>query len=71
MKQKNEDAIWQAIRTEVSGDAQKEPMLASFLYAVVLNHKTLEDALSFHLASKLGYTTVPELTLRDKSHSFG
>ena len=40
-------------------------MLASFLYSVVLNHRCLEDALSFLLASKLGSTTVPEISLRD------
>jgi len=31
----------------------------------VLNHPRLEDALSFILASKLGSTTVPAITLRD------
>ncbi|HUW60955.1 MAG TPA: serine O-acetyltransferase [Candidatus Bathyarchaeia archaeon] len=63
-KQKN-DPIWEKIREEAARDAQTEPMLASFLYSVVLNHKTLEDALSFILASKLGSSTVPAVTLRD------
>jgi serine O-acetyltransferase len=40
-------------------------MLASFLYSVVLNHKRLEDALSFILANKLDSSTVPAVTLRD------
>jgi len=47
-----EDPIWETIRDEVAEDARHEPMLASFLYAVVLNHKSLEDALSFQLASQ-------------------
>lgn len=59
------DAIWEAIRQEVAEDAEHEPMLASFLYAVILNHRNLEDALSYHLASKLGSSTLPAVTLRD------
>lgn len=59
------DPVWERIRTEAEQDALAEPMLASFLYSVVLNHKTLEDALSFILASKLGSSSVTALTLRD------
>ncbi len=65
MDQNAGDAIWEAIRQEVLEDAQREPMLASFLYAVILNHRDLEDALSYHLASKLGSSTLPAVTLRD------
>lgn len=60
-----QDTVWEEIHTEVASTAQDEPLLASFLYAVVLNHKTYEDALSFQLASKLGGTTLPEVSLRD------
>ncbi len=59
------DPIWQRIREEAAEDAAREPMLASFLYSVVLNHRRLEDALSFLLASKLGNANVSSLTLRD------
>lgn len=59
------DPIWEKIRNETMEDAQREPLLASFLYSVVLNHHTLEDALSFLLASKLGSSTLPMLSLRD------
>ena len=59
------DPIWDAIREEATRDAEQEPMLASFLYSVVLNHKSLEDALSFLLANKLGSTTVPAVSMRD------
>lgn len=57
--------IWTRIREEVARDAEREPMLASFLYTVILNHARLEDALSFILADKLGSATVTALTLRD------
>ncbi len=60
-----DDLIWMRVRAEAEEDATREPMLASFLYSVVLNHKRLEDALSFILASKLGSPTVPAVTLRD------
>lgn len=61
----SEDPIWATIREEVAKDARQEPMLASFLYAVVLNHKSLEDALSFQLASKLESATITAVSLRD------
>lgn len=57
--------IWKRIREEAARDAEREPMLASFLHTVVLNHDTLEDALSFILACKLDGATVSAPTLRD------
>lgn len=57
--------IWSALRREVEEDARREPILASFLYATVLNHKTFEEALSFHLSAKLESATVHSITLRD------
>ena len=39
------DPIWEAIRNEAAEETRKEPLLANFLYGVVLNHKTFEDAL--------------------------
>ncbi len=65
MNQSANDPVWESIRMEVEEDAKREPMLASFLYAVVLNHKRLEDALSFLLASKLETPTLTAVTLRD------
>lgn len=60
-----DDTLWQEILAEVTHDAQGEPMLASFLHSVALNHRRLEDALSFMLAGKLEGTTIPAITLRD------
>lgn len=65
MIQPSDDAMWAQIRSEVEQDAANEPMLASFLYSSILNHKSLEDALSFILASKLGTPTLPAVSLRD------
>ena len=44
------DPIWQAIRSETEQAIAQEPVLASFLHATILNHQSLECALSFHLA---------------------
>lgn len=60
--------IWSTLRKEVEEDAEREPILASFLHAVVLNHKTFEEALSFHLASKLASPTLHSIVLRDVIH---
>lgn len=65
MSTEKKDAIWEEIRARVEKDAREEPMLASFLYAVVLSHSTLEDALSYLLASKLESSTITAASLRD------
>lgn len=59
------DAVWETIRAEVAEDSRREPMLASFLHSIILNHTNLEDALSFHLATKLESETLTACTLRD------
>lgn len=59
------DTLWEQIRAEAAEGAWREPMLASFLYATILNHRTFEDALGFQLASKLESATLPAMSLRD------
>jgi len=59
------DVIWEAIRGEALEQSVHEPTLASFFHAVVLNHRTLDDALSFLLAGKLADDTVSALAMRD------
>jgi len=59
------DALWETIRAEAVDDVAREPMLASFFYQVILNHRSFEDALSFHLASKLASATLPAVGMRD------
>jgi serine O-acetyltransferase len=60
-----DDELWAAIRASVSREAAAEPVLASFLHATILNHATLEAALSFHLAQKLDSPTAPALLVRE------
>jgi serine O-acetyltransferase len=59
------DPIWATIKQEAAAQAQKEPALASFFHATILNHDGLEDALSFHLAQKLSCSAVSSLQLRE------
>jgi serine O-acetyltransferase len=59
------DPIWQAIRDETAQVISHEPVLASFLYSTILNHQSLESALSFHLAHKLDSPTASALLVRE------
>lgn len=61
----SDDPIWESIRREVAEDTASEPLLASFYYSVVLNHRRLEDALSYILAAKLESSILPATSLRD------
>ncbi len=59
------ETLWQQIYDEVSVTSTQEPVLASFLHATILNHKTLAAALSFHLANKLHSDVTQSLLLRE------
>lgn len=57
--------IWERIRKEGADMAAREPMLASFLHATILNHSDLGSALVFVLANKLGGPVISPMNLRD------
>lgn len=58
------DAVWSNVREAAEEAAAREPILASFLHASVLNHQRLEQALSWRLAQKLGSPELPAILLR-------
>jgi serine O-acetyltransferase len=60
-----EDGFWDRVESEARLEAEREPVLVSFLYATVLRHRGLEDALGVILASKLQTPDVPAILLRD------
>src|SRR5262249_47895184 len=60
-----DDGFWDQIQTEVRREADREPVLASFLFASVLAHQKLEDGLSVILANKLHTPELPAILLRD------
>ena len=61
----NLDIVWQHIRREIQSAAASEPALASFFHATILNHDSLESALSYHLANKLASQQISALQVRE------
>ena len=53
------DPIWARIRSEAETIAATEPELASFVYANVLNHPSLEEAIAHRIANRLDHYDVP------------
>lgn len=59
------DEIWSKLTDEAVDLAQKEPLLASYVYTCILNHQSLDSALSFILANKLSDDVMPAVTVRE------
>lgn len=59
------DPVWQKLYLEVLAMAQSEALLSSYLHASVLNHCSLEEALSYLLADKLASPCLSAMSLRD------
>ena len=60
-----DDEFWDQIRLECREEAEREPMLAGYLFTMVLRHEKLEDGLSVLLASKLQSSELSAVVLRD------
>ena len=52
------DPIWAQIRSEAQDAMKAEPALGSFIFATVLNHQVLEEAVCHRLAQRLNHTDV-------------
>ncbi|GLT39331.1 hypothetical protein SLA2020_135290 [Shorea laevis] len=63
------DPIWDAVREEAKLEAENEPILSSFLYASILAHDCLEQALAFVLANRLQNATLLATQLMDIFHN--
>jgi len=61
MEENNE--LWEQLRYEAKCDADAELALASYLYATILVHRTMEQALAFHLGNKLSSSTLSNTLL--------
>ncbi|WP_182085081.1 serine O-acetyltransferase [Aureimonas sp. ME7] len=53
------DPIWTAVRDEAMAAGEREPVMAGFLYAAVLNHDTLEAALAHRIGQRLDHADLP------------
>lgn len=58
------DPVWSRVRFAATELATAEPILASLLHATILNQPSFEDALSYHLAQKIGTTEAPAILVR-------
>ncbi|HWA22871.1 MAG TPA: serine O-acetyltransferase [Caulobacterales bacterium] len=56
---------WSALRVQAMQAAAEEPALASYLHATILHHDKIEEALSYHLAQKLGGGDMSPLQLAE------
>ena len=59
------DPIWSALRAQAVELAETEPSIASLAHATILNHERLEDALSYHLARKVGGEELSAMQARE------
>jgi serine O-acetyltransferase len=59
------DPIWTALRQQAEAMAGREPTLAGFVHATILQHDRLEQALSYHLARRLGGEDLSPLAIRE------
>jgi serine O-acetyltransferase len=59
------DPIWSALREQAEEMTQSEPELASFAHTTILKHERLEQALSYHLAKKIGNEDLSPMQMRE------
>lgn len=58
------DPIWSSIRREAEEAVARDQILAAFLYGTILNHETLEEAVTHRVASRLDHPDIPAHLLR-------
>ena len=56
--------LWATMVEEIAVQCDDEPLLVSFFHSCILNHHSLEAALSFYLGMKLGSDTVSGMSLQ-------
>jgi serine O-acetyltransferase len=59
------DPVWDRLRQEAETVAEREPALAGLVHASILKHDRLENALSYHMARKLGGDDLSPLMVRE------
>jgi serine O-acetyltransferase len=58
------DPIWVEVKREAEAIVASEPAIASFVYATILNHERLEDAIVHRVAQRLDNTVVSAEVIR-------
>ncbi len=63
------DPIWSSVRIEASEAVERDPLLAAFLYATILNHDTLEAAVIHRLTERLDHADLSADLIRQTFHA--
>lgn len=58
------DPIWSRVRDEAATAAASDPLMAAFLYASILNHDTLEAAVTHRIAERLDHGDISANLIR-------
>ncbi|MGG7519234.1 serine O-acetyltransferase [Allorhizobium undicola] len=61
---KQMDPIWDSLRHEARLAAERDPVLAAFLYSTVLNHRSLEESVIYRICERLDHPDVQSVLLR-------
>jgi len=63
--ERNPDLVWAKLCEEATHVIAQEPILASYVYNCILNHRSLASALSVILANKLADEVMSAVSLRE------
>lgn len=58
------DPIWNSMREEARSAAERDPLLAAFLYSTIINHKTLEESVIYRICERLDHPDLQAILLR-------
>jgi serine O-acetyltransferase len=62
------DPIWDTLQEEALHACEQEPMLSGFLYATIINQKSLEDSVIHRIAQRLDHGDLDASLLRQAFH---
>ncbi|MDK4702424.1 MULTISPECIES: serine O-acetyltransferase [unclassified Rhizobium] len=58
------DPIWDSMREEARTAAERDPLLAAFLYSTIINHRSLEECVIYRICERLDHPDLQAILLR-------
>ncbi|MFS8046924.1 serine O-acetyltransferase [Rhizobium sp. BR 314] len=58
------DPIWDSMREEARTAAERDPLLAAFLYSTIINHRSLEECVIYRICERLDHPDMQAILLR-------
>ncbi|PZU85197.1 MAG: serine O-acetyltransferase [Shinella sp.] len=58
------DPIWDSLKAEARSAAEHDPLLATFFYSTILNHRSLEDCVIYRICERLDHPDLQAILLR-------